>query len=92
VTYSDNEISVKMITEWKKTKTYGDRLDKSTVEKLALEHGYATRISQRAFNMSVKKTGFAQRRVFDKDTNSYPLAWVWEAGGIIPDDKEDAPF
>ena len=88
ITYSDYEVCLKIIQEWKSQNMMGGALDQSDIEKSAMEAKYPMRISQRSFKRAMKDCGFMFMPRFDNNIGKARMSWVWEPKSM----GEDAPF
>jgi hypothetical protein len=90
ITYSDYEVCLKMIREWKTANIMGGELDQADIEKAAFEAKYMTRISSRSFKRAMKDSGFVWEPRYDKNIEKSRMAWTWAPAK--EDKSEDAPF
>jgi len=86
ITYSDYEVCLRIIKQWKEDNPLGGTYGQAELEKAALGLGYPSRISQRSFKQAMKDTGFYQERIYDANVGRAILTWCW------PKKDDEIPF
>ena len=78
ITYSDYELCLKMIREWKLNNIMGGMIDQADIELKANEKKYPIRITQRGFNRAAKDAGFIRVEKWDDIIGHMVNQWQWE--------------
>lgn len=85
ITYSDYEVCLKEIKKWiLENALTGGTLCQADVEKMGVDDGYPTRISQRSFKRAIMDAGFVQERKFDKELGRSMLTWTYHTKDEVP--------
>jgi len=79
ITYSDYEVCIAVINEWKTDyQNKGKPLTQAEIEKMAIKSGYPARIGRTSAQRAMKDCGLTRTRINIKGTNNTNLAWIWD--------------